>query len=1005
MIDTIIFLVIGVIGYSVLKSLLHNKNSSSERHHTSTFLNDAIEWTNDFAEQAKKIHAQTKFETEYCSWFKNFNNTVSHAIEMAEQDAEIEIRVNVSPEHRKLYDELLAQYSAKRIETSPKPDLNIEFGWAHEGPPPAPANNSNTELDALFTQIYRDRLDRHERFIQDINRKLNKDKNRRRFFTKYMRDWNLWLILYMNFFDKETSDETAARDIASEALYISRKIVEPTKRVRALLNVAEGLANIGDISSANAAIGEAIEIANSPQRDRTSLPETPPGIQDSPGDASCISITDHRLAEPSEHSKMLINIIKTQISLKDVIDAQNTTVAAIDAARKIPSAEDRCRALRETAKAMAEAGNIKDAKSVLDEAIISTQEIEELTPALFRFPPRPARDQAIAAISEIQAKIGDFSGAVTTAKKVQENNKWVLNSLLKSLAEYAADGGDISRALEITHNIEQVFQRCQALAYVANAQVNIGDRSGAGSTIAEAIEISKLIDTESNGYEALVKIVEAQTSAGDIMCAIENARSVPNAAARAHALSVAAAAQARTGDVEGAKSTAHEALEAANNAEHTDGYERALLNAAVAYTEAGCFTKALEAATNILDSARYSYVLVKIAKILIRDEKTALARSVIQQALVAARSHPDMSNMHRIESLHNVAELQAMIGDNSALQTALSLGYETRVDHALNAVALANAGSGDLAQALKVAICISDLELRSRTTISIAVAYSDRNKHSALDQDEAAATPNQRKAEQQSSQKNQKYANACISQEAVSAGSKVNSKKRAHETYPDAPPIVKNLEQIRSKQRELRNEVESRRIPHLVHFTLCENLPSICKHGLLSISDCRKLGLDPIRNDSIRLDGRPEATSLSVTFPNYRMFYKYRQIEPTADWAVLILSADILWEKQCSFFKHNAADTRMRKLQREQTQTATALREMFDEADNSRQEWLLPYDPTDPQAEIMVYDAIEPHLIETIAFETRDVAGRWSQHLGGIGTIYAGKGKGLFGTRAKVRET
>lgn len=203
---------------------------------------------------------------------------------------------------------------------------------------------------------------------------------------------------------------------------------------------------------------------------------------------------------------------------------------------------------------------------------------------------------------------------------------------------------------------------------------------------------------------------------------------------------------------------------------------------------------------------------------------------------------------------------------------------------------------------------------------------------------------------------------------------------------------------------EVRSCAEELKIPHLVHFTRCENLPSILRHGLLSIEDCSASGILAIQNDEMRLDGRPDGTSLSIAFPNYRMFYKYRQLGGEADWAVLILSARILWRKECGFFKHNAADARMRRRSREQVGTAQALREMFDTLDTLRQKWLRSYDPTDPQAEVMVYDPIEPTLIEAIAFETDVSAKKWTYVTGGIETIYAGPGRELFASRAQVRQ-
>jgi hypothetical protein len=204
-------------------------------------------------------------------------------------------------------------------------------------------------------------------------------------------------------------------------------------------------------------------------------------------------------------------------------------------------------------------------------------------------------------------------------------------------------------------------------------------------------------------------------------------------------------------------------------------------------------------------------------------------------------------------------------------------------------------------------------------------------------------------------------------------------------------------------RNEIRAYVKEIGIPHLIHFTRCENLRSIFRHGLHSIQSCDEEGIHSVRNDQIRLDGQPDGISLSVTFPNFRMFYKYRQMDVTSDWAVLLLSPKILWEKRCGFFRHNAADSRMRALPRAEVTTLQALREMFEAPGVEREHWLRPYDPTDPQAEVMVYEAIEPSLIETVAFETKQVADKWRSTLEGRDTIYAGPEKGLFASRIQIR--
>ena len=78
--------------------------------------------------------------------------------------------------------------------------------------------------------------------------------------------------------------------------------------------------------------------------------------------------------------------------------------------------------------------------------------------------------------------------------------------------------------------------------------------------------------------------------------------------------------------------------------------------------------------------------------------------------------------------------------------------------------------------------------------------------------------------------------------------------------------------------------------------------------------------------------------------------------------------------------------------------SAQALSEMFADGDD-RHAWLRQCDPTDPQAEVIVFEAVEPHLIEAIAFETSVSSKRHGNLLAGRESFYAGVGKGLFAAR------
>ncbi|MGV6848671.1 MAG: hypothetical protein ACWA5A_09860 [Marinibacterium sp.] len=93
----------------------------------------------------------------------------------------------------------------------------------------------------------------------------------------------------------------------------------------------------------------------------------------------------------------------------------------------------------------------------------------------------------------------------------------------------------------------------------------------------------------------------------------------------------------------------------------------------------------------------------------------------------------------------------------------------------------------------------------------------------------------------------------------------------------DSPPargtsVFDNSE--RARWARIRTEAQRRRIPCLVHFTQVANLTSIMTHGLVPMARADRMGLKPVINDADRWDGYRDAVSLSVGFPNYRMFWK-----------------------------------------------------------------------------------------------------------------------------------
>jgi len=195
-------------------------------------------------------------------------------------------------------------------------------------------------------------------------------------------------------------------------------------------------------------------------------------------------------------------------------------------------------------------------------------------------------------------------------------------------------------------------------------------------------------------------------------------------------------------------------------------------------------------------------------------------------------------------------------------------------------------------------------------------------------------------------------------------------------------------------------------VPYLLHFTRAVNLPSIIAYGLYPIGRAQEIGANPQINDQLRLDGHRNSTSVSIGFPNCQMLYKYRMTDIAVDWAILVLFPSILWAKNCAFCRHNAADARISTQTLSALITPRAFSGMFNEIEGitSREEQKLKtFDPTDIQAEVLVFDIIEPQFVAAVIFEKTTVRDGYLPHLGDRKTYIHANNKGMFASRKYAR--
>jgi len=176
-----------------------------------------------------------------------------------------------------------------------------------------------------------------------------------------------------------------------------------------------------------------------------------------------------------------------------------------------------------------------------------------------------------------------------------------------------------------------------------------------------------------------------------------------------------------------------------------------------------------------------------------------------------------------------------------------------------------------------------------------------------------------------------------------------------------------NILLIKDNLSQIKYISNQKKIENLFHFTMFDYLPEILKEGLYSRTKLRKEKTGKYKfTDNSRLDGKTSRISISISHPNWKMFY-YKRINlyDAEGWAILELDPKILWELDCWFLPKNAASSSA--IMTRKSSSFESFNDMFSGSNRSTSfpsNWT-----TDVQAEVMVKNLIHPKYIKKVVVE------------------------------------
>ncbi len=199
--------------------------------------------------------------------------------------------------------------------------------------------------------------------------------------------------------------------------------------------------------------------------------------------------------------------------------------------------------------------------------------------------------------------------------------------------------------------------------------------------------------------------------------------------------------------------------------------------------------------------------------------------------------------------------------------------------------------------------------------------------------------------------------------------------KKNDSTDPEVSERERIPSLVKERKEAYRYLTEERGVEYFLHYTPIRNLQSIINNGLIPREMVMRQNINAVMPDERRIDGRPDCTSLSISFPNYQLLFRNRS--SNYSFAILLIDPSIrfeLYENEVYYLPHNAA-----KIQPERSTRYTgmdSLRALFsnqvmtNQGMKTRRELGIPYNyPSNPQAEVFISGRIPPSYIKHIVVE------------------------------------